>query len=241
MKSKTLLRTSYYAILFGVTGSMLASCSKSEMNEVVTPETASTEKVTGMSKGLFVSAADTAAATRNLWFYGLTPPEMIDSTSYASNAKDGNGIFYFSAKDELYQLGRRDKTVYVFENASSLSQTPIPARTITDPTLSSGREITYDRIRDILYIANNTDSTIRMYKNFSIRSGNVTGTVIKIQGQPWGIFFDESRNRLIVVIDQAAMRLDIFDKPGSLSGNVTASRSLNITNRPMALSAGYMV
>lgn len=214
---------------------LISSCQKSGLDELTSENLADanvSKTSVHESNGLYVSAADTAAATKNLFLYITSPDYMVDSASYRTEAKDGNGVFYYSAKKELYQLSRAKKTIYVFDDAAALAENPIPARTITDNTLSSGREITYDKQRDILYVANNSDSTIRVYKNFSYRSGNVTGKVLKISGQPWGIFYDDISNSLIVLIDQAAMRLDIFDNPASLSGTVTASRSLNITNRP---------
>ena len=183
--------------------------------------------------GLFLSAADTAAAVNNLYLYKIAATQIQEQMQYTTNAKDGNGVYYNQATDEVYQLGRKNKTLYVFANASTMSGTPTASRTFTDTTLSSGREITYDVKRDILYASNNTDSSIRVYKGFTNLSGNVKGEVLKISGQPWGITYDRKENRLVVVMDQAAMRLDIFDSPDKLiAGTVTASRSINITNRP---------
>ncbi len=210
------------------------SCKKSVVPEETATFTQSEEiRETGVGSGVYVSAADTAAAVKNLHLYSFLSFREVVPAEYNSNAKDGNGILYNKLTDEVYQLSRKNKTLYVFSNASNLTDPPVPSRTITDNTLSSGREITYDFKKDILYVANNTDSTIRVYRDFSMLSGEVTGEVLKINGQPWGIFYEEKSDRLIVVIDLAAMRLDIFDKPASLMpGMVTASRSLHITDRP---------
>ncbi|HRH59295.1 MAG TPA: hypothetical protein PL045_01930, partial [Chitinophagaceae bacterium] len=149
---------------------------------------------------------------------------------YNTGAKDGNGVAYNKKKDEIYQVGRSQKIIYTFSNASTA---PTLKQTITDASLSSGREIAYDETRDILYVANNTDSTIRRYQSFSALSGEVTGEVLKITGQPWGIAYEPTTDRLVVLIDQTAMRLDVFDAPSTLAaGSITANRSINVTNRP---------
>ncbi len=231
MKQTTLAKR--FGSLFLLATALSVGCKKTALNEQ-SASSSIDESQTAVIQTLFVSAADTGAAVNNLWRYNFLAAAQLDSTAFASNAKDGNGVYYCKSKDELYQVSRKNKTVYVFSNASNLTNPLVPSRSFTDTSLSSGREIAYDNYRDILYIANNSDSSIRVYKNFSSLSGMVTGAKLKIQGQPWGIDYDPTAgsNKLIVVIDQAAMRLDIFDAPQKLSGSVTASRSINISDRP---------
>lgn len=232
MKRKSFFKTGTYAVVFCSVAVFMVACKKTTL----TPGTEAAQNeeaaVSSLRGGLYASAADTAAAANNLYMYNSIDNMLQFTMQYATNAKDGNGVYYNSATDELYQLSRKNKTVYIFSNASSMSGTPVPSRTFTDTTLSSGREITYDAKRDILYIANNSDSSIRMYKKFTTLSGMTKGTVLKIQGQPWGITYDRNNNVLIAAMDLTAMRLDIFDAPSTLvAGAVTANRSLNITDR----------
>lgn len=184
-------------------------------------------------KGLIVSAADTAAAVNNLYYYYFQDYQNILERSLTSGAKDGNGVLYNHNTKEVFQLSRKNKTLYVFADGNNLLNPLNMVRSFTDTSLSSGREIAYDEANDVLFISNNLDSSIRVYKNFSSLSGNVTGEKVKITGQPWGIIYSARLNKLVVVIDLAAMRLDVFDNPSSLSaGNATASRSINIADRP---------
>ncbi|MEP7319442.1 MAG: hypothetical protein ABI921_11900 [Panacibacter sp.] len=235
MKTSNFSNRSWYVMALG-TLLVFSACKKTNVSEpqASAAATSGEDLIAAANKvDIYVSAADTAAAVNNLYLYGAASHDILQENTYNTGAKDGNGVYYNVATDELYQLSRKNKTLYVFANASAMSSTPIPARTFTDSTLTSGREIAYDRKRDILYIANNTDSSIRIYKRFSNQSGNVTGRTVKIQGQPWGISFDDKQNRLIVVMDLAAMRLDIFDNPNKLeAGSATASRSINIADRP---------
>lgn len=215
---------------------VVASCEKNNFNEegpaVSTSQTDEALAWYAM-QGLYVSAADTAAATDNLYKYSLGSGQTIITQQFTSGAKDGNGVLYNRYTDEVFQLSRQKKTLYVFSNGRNLSNPPMIARSFTDSTLSSGREIAYDRKNDILFIANNSDSSIRLYRNFSSLSGNVIGEKVKISGQPWGIIYDEMMDKLVAVMDLDAMRLDVFDKPSTLvAGQGTASRSLKIADRP---------
>lgn len=213
---------------------VFSSCKKNIVEEQSLQDESLFEKAESAgNSGLFVSAADTAAAVKNLYYYDATDPKNIMENAYASGAKDGNGVWYNQKTDEVYQLSRKNKTIYVFPNASSLTDPPVASRTINDITLSSGREIAYDRWHDVLFVSNNIDSTIRVYRNFSMLSGSITGEVLKISGQPWGIVYDENTDKLLVVIDLAAMRIEVYDAPASLSaGIVAASSTFNVTNRP---------
>lgn len=228
------------ALLFviTITGSavLITGCQKNNLNEegaAVVAEQNDEIMLNRAMEGMYVSAADTAAAVDNLYKYGLKDARTVTTMQFTSGAKDGNGVLYNRKTDEVYQLSRLKRTLYVFANGSNMSNPPTLVRSFTDTTLSSGREIAYDKKNDVLFIANNSDSSIRVYKKFSTLSGNIFGEKVKISGQPWGIIYNDVLDKLVVVIDLTAMRLDVFDHPASLSaGNATASRSLNINDRP---------
>ncbi|HEX8316502.1 MAG TPA: hypothetical protein VF609_15985, partial [Flavisolibacter sp.] len=154
-------------------------------------------------------------------------------TKIASGAKDGNGVHYDNKNNILFQAGRTGKTIYVFNNASSLSASNMPSSSFMDASLSSARDIAYDNNSNTLFVANNTDSTLRIYPNASASTGNITGRTVKLSGQPWGIFFDQGRNRLLILMDLAAMRIEVFNNPATLTAGIaTANSILNITDRP---------
>lgn len=236
MKTFAPLRNSFSAVAITTLSIFAISCQKNNLKEEAPAAVASqSDELTALSamQGIFVSAADTAAAVDNLYKYGLQNYQTVTSQQFTSGAKDGNGVLYNRSTNEVFQLSRAKKTLYVFANGSNMSNPPSLVRSFTDSTLSSGREIAHDKKNDILYVANNTDSSIRIYRHFSSLSGIVIGEKVKINGQPWGIIYDDMLDKLVVVIDLAAMRLDIFDHPSALTaGTATASRSLNIADRP---------
>ena len=201
---------------------VLASCDKND-DPAPSPE----------SK-LFVSNADTDPSIPNLEVYSNADmANMGTSIRIASGAKDGNGVVYDAGKNMLFQAGRTARTIYYFNNASSLTAASTPSGSFTDASLSSARELAYDNNSNTLFVANNTDSSIRIYPNASSASGNVTGRVVKLSAQPWGIFYDGSNNRLLVLMDNAAMRIEVFNNPSALTaGIVTPNATLNISDRP---------
>ena len=182
---------------------------------------------------LYVSTADTDPIVQNLEIYDPADISTPTIMPVATGTKDGNGIIVDISTDRLFQVRRAAKSVSIFSNASTLTGTPTATATFTDASLSSGREIAYDKNNNTLFVANNSDSTIRVYNNASNLSGAVTGKVLKISGQPWGIHFDAAGNRLLVLMDLAAMRIEVYNNPSSIAaGVVTSNAVLNITDRP---------
>lgn len=200
----------------------LTSCDKDDTVTPVSPESR-----------LYVSTADTDPAVANLEIYDPADVTTPMVANVNTGNKDGNGVYYDASGNRLFQLSRASKTVSVYNNASTLTSNPTAATTFTDVTLTSGREIAYDRNSNTLFIANNTDSTIRVYANATSLTGNVTGKVLKISGQPWGIHYDAVANRLLVLIDLSAMRIEVYNNPAGIAqGVVTPNSVLNITDRP---------
>lgn len=182
---------------------------------------------------LYVSTADTDPAIANLEIYDPADATTITAQAINTGAKDGNGVVTNNEGTQVYQLSRANKTVYVFANDGTLVGTPTATRSFTDASLSSGREIAYDQSHNTLYIANNSDSTIRVYNNFSTLTGSVTGKVLKVSGQPWGIHYDASSDRLIVLMDLTAMRIEVYNSPSTIAQGVVSSNAvLNISDRP---------
>lgn len=194
--------------------SLLASC-KDDDPIAVTP----------VSR-LYVSAADVDPAVANLEIYDPADAVTITAQAVTTGAKDGNGVATNNDGSEVYQLSRQNKTLSVFANNSSLAGTAIATRSFTDASLSSGREIAYDQSHNTLYIANNIDSTIRVYNNFSSLSGTVTGKVLKVSGQPWAVHYDAAADRLIVLMDLGALRLEVYNSPSTIPAGLVTSNSV---------------
>jgi DNA-binding beta-propeller fold protein YncE len=172
-----------------------------------------------------------AAPANTLNIYKLTDAASLDMPQVVqTDAKDGNGVVVSPLTNTLYQVGRTERVVKIFNNASGLMGTPTPLTTFADSAMTSGREIALDEARQILYVANNVDSTLLVY-NFPLGRSGLTSAfkTLKLSGQPWGIHFDKNNNRLFVLLDLGAKAIEVYYNPANLaSGKVTPDRSFKI-------------
>ena len=195
---------------------MMTSCDKDD----TTTGTTSTSR-------LFVSNADTDPAVANLAVYSPADSSAFGAAmNINTGASDGNGVVYDAAGNIGFQVGRTNRQVKVF--AVSPAGVVTVAQTFTDAGMTSGRGAAYDAANKTLYVANNSDSTIRVYSSANTLSGAVTANkVFKLNGQPWGIRF--AANKLMVLIDMDRKEIQLFDNVNSVTaGTVTPTSKITI-------------
>lgn len=186
---------------------------------------------------LYVSNADIDEAVANLDVYDDADTNPMLAVQSFTGAKDGNGVFVDQETDMLFQASRQKQSIYVFRNASTISANPTPKTVFTDNTLTSAREIAYDNSSKTLFVANNSDSSIRVYMNAPNLSGNVVGRKLKIPGEPWGIHYDASKDRLLVLIDKNGKRIEVYNNPSSIpAGNANPNSVLYVGGSPNGAS-----
>jgi len=178
---------------------------------------------------LFVS---NASATNTLHIYDPAdaPTSLGMPRVVQTDAEDGNGVAVAPLGNMLFQVGRTDGVIKIFGSATKLTGTPPLLTSFSDPAMTSGREIAFDEDRQLLYVANNVDSTILVYNNPVSWDGMVSSLrKFKVAGQPWGIHFDKANNRLFVLLDLEARTIEVYNNPGALQGGkVTPDRSFKI-------------
>ncbi|TKC00831.1 hypothetical protein [Pedobacter cryophilus] len=197
-----------------IAATIVTSCSKDD------------EPTVSVSK-LFVSNADTDPAVANLSIFDPADGATLAAPmTYNTAAPDGNGIVYDASSNVGFQVSRSTKSIKLFSVSSTGSV--MNGSSFTDASLASGRGAAYDAINKVLYVASNTDSTIRVYNNAPALSGTVTANkVFKLNGQPWGIAF--AANKLMVLIDLDRKEIQLFNNVNSIaSGTVTPSNKITI-------------
>lgn len=165
---------------------------------------------------LYVSNADTDAAVQNTLIFDPADQDTLKAPySYNSQLPDANGIVFDAFSGTVFQVSRKNKNIRAF-TVNTDGTLAAPARTsFIDPSLTSAREMAYDRVRKILYIASNADSSIYVYNDAPTLTGTVTASKkLKLNGQPWGIHLDN--DRLFVVIDQARAEIQLFEGAAAL-------------------------
>lgn len=199
---KPLLR---FAILICFGTVFLSACfKKSDFEPVLMTTTAR----------LFISNSESASGAFNLQIIKAADSTvLLPSLQINNGAQDGNGILFVPTKNILFQLSRAQRSIRVYTSANTLFEASLPTNIILDSTLTSGREIAYDANNDVLFVANNTDSTLRVYEKVSTLNGKYVSKKLKLSAEPWGIVFDKTQNRLFVVMDKNALRVEVFNNP----------------------------
>ncbi|MEJ7780696.1 MAG: hypothetical protein WKF68_14025 [Daejeonella sp.] len=165
---------------------------------------------------LYVSNADTDAAVLNTLIFDPADQETLkEPYAFNSQLPDGNGILFDPFSGIVFQVSRQNKNVRTFTVNTDGSLAEVAKTSFIDQSLTSAREMAFDRARKILYIASNADSSIYVYNDAHTLTGTVTASKkLKLNGQPWGIHLDN--DRLFVVIDQARAEVQLFEGASSL-------------------------
>ncbi len=183
-----------------------------------------TEPVSPVSR-LFVSNAD--ASDPNLSVFSPADGASLGSPmQYNTSTPDGNGIVYDASSNVGFQVSRTNKTIKRFSVSSTGMVTT--GTSFSDAALASGRDAAYDAGNKTLYVASNSDSTIRVYNNAHSLTGAITANkILKLNGQPWGITF--ANGSLMVLIDQDRKEIQLFNNINSIAtGTVTPTSKITI-------------
>lgn len=199
-------------------GVLITSCKKNNDND---------DKIETPVSRLFVSNADTDMAVANLSVYSPADGASLPApTNLNAGFPDGNGVVYDAGSNIGFQVSRTNKAIKMFSVSDGGMVTL--GNTFTDAGLVSGRDAVYDVVNKTLYVASNTDSTVRVYANAPSLSGSINANkVFKLNGQPWGLEF--SNGRLMVLIDLNRKEIQVFNNVNNISaGQITPTSIITI-------------
>ena len=178
---------------------------------------------------LYVSNADTDASVSNTLIYDPADQSKFkEPYKFISLLPDANGIFFDPYSGTVFQVSRKNKNIKTFEVKTDGSLAN--KNSFIDEGLTSAREMAFNRILDILYVASNADSAIYVYEKASTLKGTVSASKkLKLNGQPWGIHLDN--DRLFVVIDQGRAEVQLFEGASALVVGTIIPTKKNNSNR----------
>lgn len=145
-----------------------------------------------------------------------------------------------TAADRLFVANRTAASILIFDNISTKDGNIAPQRTISGATtaLVSPTDAALDKGRDMLYVAD--DLQILVFKA-STDTGNVAPTrTLTLTFTPSAIFIDTTNDRLFAA-DSVNNAVDVFDLASTLSGSVTATRTLIGAATHLATPGGILV
>jgi len=135
-----------------------------------------------------------------------------------------------TTNDSLYIADTGDLSVVIYDGISTKSSGNIaPSRIITGPSLVNPTDVSLDKVRNLLYVADDLD--IHVYASASTANGTPTPVRdLTVNFQLSGIYIDGANDRLYVA-DSAGNSVAVYDHASTLaSGLITANRAVQGPN-----------
>jgi hypothetical protein len=143
--------------------------------------------------------------------------------------------------DRLFVANNGDLSVLIFDNISTKTGNVAPERTIAGSltTLISPTDVSLDKGRNLLYVADDID--IHVFASASTATGNIApARNISVGFAVSAILVDGTNDRLYVA-NQAGNAIAIFDSASTLSGPVSATRTIQGAATHLATPGGLQI
>ncbi len=160
----------------------------------------------------------------------IAPTRVISSTTTTPKANVPASLWLDSTSNQLY-VGITNNSILVFTDASTVSGTVAPARTITSTALYAlPRWLWFDTISNQLYVATGYGG-ILAFTDATTINGNITPAKIISANQfiyNGPLWLDSASDELYVANQDSKGHVSIlvFDNASSINGSVTPSRVL---------------
>jgi hypothetical protein len=178
---------------------------------------------------LYVSNASTNSIVRFDQAFtasgNIVPGAVIRGTKTSLNAPDF--IFLDAAADRLFVANNADISILIFDNISTKTGDVLPERLISgsNTTLSTPTDVSVDKGRDLLYVADDLD--IHVFASASTATGNIAPARNLSPGFSVSAIFIDGANDRLYAASQAGNAITVYDSASTLaSGPITASRTI---------------
>jgi len=152
-------------------------------------------------------------------------------------------IFLDTVADRLYVANNTDFSILVFDNISTKTLNAAPDRVITGTAtaLLSPSDVSLDKTRDLLYVAD--DNQIEVFASASTANGAAAPvrTYTPAFAHVSAIFIDSANDRLYAA-DLTGNAIDVYDNASGLAtGSITASRTIVGANTHLSSPDGIQI
>lgn len=168
----------------------------------------------------------------------VTPAAVISGAS--TQLSNPQYMFLDASADRLYVANAGGSNILIFETASTKTGNVAPTRFINSTSLSAPSDLSLDKGRDLLYVADT--NTILEFNPAS----TVTGTIVPVRilnpgFTPGAILIDAANDRLFVA-NPLANTINVYDAASALpSGGIVPNRQLAGTNTGLGQPFGLQV
>lgn len=170
----------------------------------------------------------------------IVPGATISGTNTTLNAPAF--IFLDIAADRLYVANNGDLSILIFDNISTKNGNVAPERTISgaNTTLLSPTDVSLDKGRDLLYVAD--DTNIEVFSSASTATGNIAPARTLDPGFTVSAILIDGTNDRLYVADQAANAIAVYDSASTLAtGPITATRTIQGAATHLATPGGIQI
>jgi sugar lactone lactonase YvrE len=132
--------------------------------------------------------------------------------------------------DRLFVANTRDLSILIFDNISTKTGDAAPERVIAgaNTLLASPTDLSLDKGRDLLYVADDTD--VQVFASAATTTGNIAPARTYTTSPAFtiaAIFVDAANDRLYLA-DSAGQAIDVYDNISSVAaGPITPNRTIN--------------
>jgi sugar lactone lactonase YvrE len=147
-----------------------------------------------------------------------------------------------TTNDRLYVANNADLSILIFDSISTKNGNVAPERTISgaNTTLVGPTDLTLDRGRNLLYVADDID--ILVFSSASTATGNIAPARTLSPGFAAAAILIDGANDRLYVADSAGNSIAIYDNASTLaSGPITASRTVQGASTHLATPSGLQL
>ena len=170
----------------------------------------------------------------------VPPATTISGTNTQLSAPES--IFLDTTADRLFVANNADFSILVFDNISTKTLNAAPDRVIanTATSLLSPSDVSLDKTRDLLYVAD--DTQIEVFASASTANGTPAPTRTYTPGFGVSAVLIDSVNDRLYAADQSGNAINVYDNASGLAaGTITASRTINGANTHLGGPDGIQI
>jgi len=172
---------------------------------------------------------------------GNVPPALTISGTN-SQFTQPEFIFLDTAADRLYVANNGDFSILIFDNISAKAATAAPDRVITGTAtaLLAPSDVSLDKTRDLLYVAD--DTQIEVFASASTANGAAAPVRTYTPGFAASAVFIDGANDRLYIANQVGNAIDVYDSASTLAaGNITATRTVTGANTHLGAPVGIQI
>lgn len=167
-----------------------------------------------------------------------TPAANISGA--ATQLSNPQYIFLDASADRLFVANSTASSILIFETMSTKNGNVPPSRVITSTSLATPTDVTLDKGRDLLYVAD-TNTILEFSSASTVNGSTVPARALSPGFTPGAVLIDAANDRLFVA-NPASGAINIYDGASTLpTGAIAPTRQLAGSNTQLGEPFGLQI